>query len=54
MYFKYQTYLHYRINNVATTIIKTTNALNVPNTATGVTLDSIFKWSAFFSKTKRD
>ena len=53
MRLKYQTYLHYRINNIATTIIKTTNALNVPPTATDVTSDSRFNWSAFISKKKR-
>lgn len=50
MYFRYQTYWHYRINNIANTIIKTTNAINVPPTATGITLDSRSKWSAFISK----
>ena len=42
--------MHYRINNIAITIIKTTNAINVPPTATAVTLDSRSKWSAFISK----
>ena len=47
-------YVHYRINNIATTIIKTTKALNVPPTATGVTFESTFMWSAFISKKKRE
>ena len=46
-------YVHYLINNIATTMIKTTNAHTVPPTATGVTFDSRFKWSALISKKKR-
>lgn len=54
MYFKYQTYLHYRINNSATTIIKTTNVINVPPTTTGIKMESIYMISAFISKKKRN
>ena len=49
---RYNTCLNYRIHNMATTIIKTTNALNVPPTATGVTLYSRSKWPVFISKKK--
>lgn len=44
--------MHYRINNIATAIIKTTNALSVPPTATGVTFESTFMRSASISTKK--